>query len=138
MKTLTVLLLAVAVAAQSQTPPAPAAGGRAGRGGAQAPAIPNLSLRPTGARFGTIRVGAANKNIWFGWNIAVPAAAFHGLTLSDALAKSDTLVVTGVEALSTQRISPEIPKPLDDRLQPGERAAVVYRLRELKQEIFAY
>jgi hypothetical protein len=131
------MFLALELSVQAQTTATPGAG-RGGRGGATAPAIPNLSLRPTGSSLGTIRVGAADKNIWFGWNVAIPAAAFHQLTLSEALAKSDTLVVTGVEALSTQRVSPEVPKPLDARLQTGERAAVLYLLHELKQDIFAY
>lgn len=129
--------LALVLSLQAQTPATPGAG-RGGRGAAPAQAIPNLSLRPTGSSLGTIRVGAADKNIWFGWNVAIPAAAFHRLTLAEALAKSDTLVVTGVEALSTQRVSPEVPKPLDARLQTGERAAIVYLLRELKQDIYAY
>jgi len=134
MKMYSVLMLAAALAAQAQTPPP--GGGRGGRG--QAQAIPNLSLRPTGSSLGTIRVGAADQKFWFGWHVAIPSAAFRQLTLSEALAKSDTLVVTGVEASSTQRISPEIPKPLDDRLQAGERAAMVRRLKELNQQIFAY
>src|SRR5580658_7068219 len=107
-------------------------------GCAQTPAVPNLSLRPTGASLGTIRAGAADNNIWFGWHVGIPAVAFRQLTFSDALAKADILGVTGVEAASSQRLSPEIPKNLDYHLQQGERAAVVRRLRELNQTIFAY
>ena len=103
-----------------------------------APPVPNLSLRPSGSSLGTIRVGAADNNIWFGWRVGVPSSAFHRLTLSEALAKADTLPVTGVEASSEQVLSPEIPKKVDYRLQSGEREALHRRLRELNQQIFAY
>jgi type 1 glutamine amidotransferase/sugar phosphate isomerase/epimerase len=138
-----IVLIGVAVVAQ-QIPPAGTGGqGRGGvgggRGGAQTgPAIPNLSLRPTGASLGTIRVGAADNNIWFGWHVGIATADFKQLTFAEAIVKSDLLGVTGVEASSSQRIAPEIPKNLDSRLQQGERAAVVRRLREYNQTIFAY
>ena len=48
------------------------------------------------------------------------------------------LGLLGVEAPSTQTVSFEVPKPLDHRLQPGERTAINYRLRELNQQIFIY
>jgi type 1 glutamine amidotransferase/sugar phosphate isomerase/epimerase len=134
-----VLIFVGAVMVSAQTPPPAVTRPGAARGGpAAAPAIPNLSLRPTGASLGTIRVGAADNNIWFGWKVGIPAANFRQLTLSEALAKSDTLGVTGVEAASSQKISPEIPKSLDYHLQPGEIAAVQRRLRELNQTILAY
>ncbi len=103
-----------------------------------APPVPNLSLRPTGSSLGTIRAGAADNNIWFGWRVGIPTADFKQLTFSETLAKADTLGVTGVEASSSQKLSPEIPKNLDYHLQQGERAAVVRRLKELNQQIFAY
>ncbi len=130
MRAVVLTIVAGAVLGSAQTP--------GGRGAPAAPAVPNLSLRPTGASLGTIRAGAADNNIWFGWHVGIPTAAFRQLTFSDALAKADTLGVTGVEAASSQRLSPEIPKNLDYRLQQGERAAVVRRLRELNQTIFAY
>ena len=100
--------------------------------------MPNLSLRPTGASLGTIRVGAADNNIWFGWHVGIATADFKQLTFAEAVVKSDLLGVTGVEASHSQRIAPEIPKNLDYRLQQGERAAVVRKLREYNQTIFAY
>jgi type 1 glutamine amidotransferase/sugar phosphate isomerase/epimerase len=87
---------------------------------------------------GTIRVGAADNNIWFGWHVGIPSADFRQLTLSDALAKADTLGVTGVEASSMQKLGPDIPKNLDYHLQQGERNATLRRLRELNQAILAY
>ena len=135
------LIIAVVVLASfaQQTPPGGQGRGGGGRGGAQAPPpVPNLSLRPTGSSLGTIRAGAPDNNIWFGWHVGIPTAEFKGLTFSEALAKVDTLGVTGVEASSTQRISPEIPKNLDYHLQAGERAGVLRRLRELNQTIYSY
>jgi len=100
--------------------------------------IPSISQRPTGSSLGTIRVGAADNNIWFGWRVGVPAATLKPLTFSEALSKYDVASVASVEASSTQIVSAEIPKRLDYRLQPGERNAVVYRLRELNEQILAY
>ena len=133
------MMLAGAAIAFPQTPaPAPPAGGRgqntaAGRG---APPVPSISKRPP-AGLGTIRLGASD-NLWFGWRVGIPSAAFKQLTFSEALVHADTLLVTCVEASSTQTVSPEVPKMLDYRLQTGERAAVNYRLRELNQQIWAY
>ncbi len=101
--------------------------------------IPSISQRPSGASLGTIRIGAADNNIWFGWRVAMPANAIKGMTLSDALARADApLGLAAVEAPSTLTVSFEVPKPLDHRLQAGERNAVNYRLRELNQQILAY
>jgi type 1 glutamine amidotransferase len=142
MKRILVGLFAIAViaGAQQQNP----AGGRGpggGRGGnnqQNAPAIPSLSQRPSGSSLGTIRVGAADNNMWFGWRVAIPAAAFKQLTFSEVLPKADTLAVTGIEMSNSQRTSPEVPKPFDYRLQTGERNAVVRRLREYNQSIMSY
>ena len=100
--------------------------------------IPSISMRPTGSSLGTIRVGAADRNIWFDWRVGVPGTAIKSLTLSEMLPKIDVLAVTSVEASSSQTVAPEIPKKLDYRLQPGERNAVVYRLKELGEQMLAY
>lgn len=116
-----------------------AAVGASAQQGQKPPQVPSISQRPSGASLGTIRVGAADDKMWFGWRIAMPAAAIRGLTLSDMLAKADfPLAVLGVEAPSTLTVSYEVPKPLDHRLQAGERNAINYRLRELNQQILAY
>jgi type 1 glutamine amidotransferase/sugar phosphate isomerase/epimerase len=61
------------------------------------------------------------------------------MTLSDVLARADApLGLAAVEAPSTLTVSFEVPKPLDHRLQSGERDALNYRLRELNQQILAY
>src|SRR5947209_3485179 len=72
------------------------AGGQTGRGAAPqqaAPTIASISQRPTGGSLGTIRLGAADNRIWFGWRVAIPAATFKALTFSEALAKADVLGV---------------------------------------------
>src|SRR5258705_302217 len=86
--------------------------------------IPSISQRPTGSSLGTIRAGAADRNIWFDWRVGVPGTAIKSLTLSEALPRLDLASVTSVEASSTQIVSFEIPKKLDYRLQQGERNAV--------------
>jgi quinoprotein glucose dehydrogenase len=100
--------------------------------------VSSISERPNGASLGTIRIGASDEKIWFGWRVAMPATAIKGLTFSEVLASSDKLAVAGVEASSTQVTSVEVPKPLDHRLRQGERRAVVHRLRELNQQLTAY
>ena len=129
--------------AQQGTRAAPAGqgqGGRGGRGGWQqaAPQVPSVSKRPNGGGLATIRMGAPDNNMWFGWRVAMPTAALKGMTFSDALAKADVIPFASVEASSTQITSFEVPKPLDQRLQANERAAVVYRLREIAESIVAY
>lgn len=127
-----------------QAPATAAAGqGRGGRqggaAGAQAPPpVPSISKRPTGSSLSTIRAGAADNNIWFGWRVAMPATSIKPLTVSEALAKADVMGVTSVEASNTQLVSAEVPKKLDYHLQTGERNAVTYRLRELNQQVLAY
>jgi len=100
--------------------------------------IASISQRPTGSSLGTIRVGAADKNIWFDWRVGVPASALRNMTFSDALPRYDLASVASVELSSAQIVSAEIPKKMDYRLQPGERNAVVYRLKELNEQVLAY
>jgi hypothetical protein len=95
-------------------------------------------MRPTGSSLGTIRVVRADKNIWFDWRVGVRGTAMKSLTLSEMLPKVDLLSVANVEASNTQIVSLEIPKKLDYRLQPGERNAVVYRFKELGEQVLAY
>lgn len=104
----------------------------------QAPPVPSVSKRPNGGGLATIRMGASDNNMWFGWRVALPTASLKGLTFSDALVKADLWPVAAVEASSTQITSFEVPKPLDHRLQTNERSAVVYRLREMAEAIMAY
>jgi type 1 glutamine amidotransferase len=105
---------------------------------APVPPVPSVSKRPNGGGLATIRMGAPDNNMWFGWRVAAPVASLKGLTFSEALARADMWPVASVEASSAQTTSFEVPKPLDHRLQANERAAVVYRLREISESIMAY
>ncbi len=139
--TIVAFAMAATVGFSQQAPPPPAAQGQGGgRGGAapQPPPVPSVSKRPNGGGLATIRMGASDTKMWFGWRVALPTAAFRGMTFSDALARADVIPVASVEASSTQITSFEVPKPLDQRLQPNERKAVVYRLREIAESIVAY
>src|SRR5688500_15363448 len=100
--------------------------------------VPSVSKRPNGGGLATIRMGAQDNKMWFGWRVAAPMSALRGMTFSDALTRADLWPVANVEASSTQITSFEVPKPLDQRLQTNERAAVVYRLREIAESIAAY
>jgi type 1 glutamine amidotransferase len=95
-------------------------------------------MRPPGSSLGTIRIGAADNNMWFGWQVAAPATAFRGLTYSEALAKADSIAIANVIGSSAVKVSYEIPKNLTLNLQPGELRAIVYRLRELNEQMRVY
>src|SRR4029077_9495016 len=81
---------------------------------------------------------AQDNNIWFGWRVAMPTNAIKGLTFSEVVAKAEAMSVPNVEVSSAQQVAFEIPKPFDYRLQPGERNAVNYRLRELNEQVSTY
>src|SRR5947207_1291631 len=106
--------------------------------GQNAPPVVSASVRPSGSSLGTIRLGAQDDKIWFGWKVGVPAAAFQNLTFAEAAVKADALGLGSIAGADTQRISPEIPKNLTYRLLPGERAAVLYKLREVNVKMNAY
>lgn len=138
----TIVVCAASVTLAAQQLPASGGQGR-GRGASGAAAqaaqpVPSVSKRPNGGGLATIRMGAPDNTMWFGWRVSLPTAALRGLTFSDALAKADVIPVASVEASSTQTTSFEVPKPLDHRLKAGERNAVIYRLREIAETIAAY
>ena len=133
-----VALGTIAAGAQQTVPGGGRGGGReGGPGGGPAP-VPSISRRPAGAELGTIRVAAQDEKIWFGWRVAIPAVALKGLTFSEAAARADVMSLANVELSSAQRVAFEIPKPLDHRLQTGERNAVNFRLRELRLQASTY
>jgi type 1 glutamine amidotransferase/sugar phosphate isomerase/epimerase len=130
----------VAGVAQQTTPAGPPGQGRGGAapGRGTQPPVPSISKRPTGASLGTIRAGAQDNNVWFGWRVAMPTNAIKGMTFSEVLAKADAMSVPSVEVSSAQHVAFEIPKPFDYRLHAGERNAVNYRLKELNEQVSAY
>jgi type 1 glutamine amidotransferase/sugar phosphate isomerase/epimerase len=122
-----------------QTPGQPGGAGRGGQADAQAgPPAASASVRPSGASLGTIRLGAADDRIWFGWFVGIPASAFRQLTFSEAAARADALGLGSIEGFSAQKVSPEVPKNLDYNLAPGELKAIANRLRELNVQMRAY
>ena len=130
----------------ADTTPNPRQGGTAGAAPAAPPApaqaapppVPSISQRPNGGGLTTIRVGASDNNLWFGWRVGLPTAALRGMTFSDALARADVMSISTVEASSVETVSAEIPKRMDHRLQKGERNGIVYRLRELNLQLLSY
>jgi type 1 glutamine amidotransferase len=139
---LVMIALGTVVGIAQQTSPAgvPAQGRGAPARGARppAPVVPSISKRPTGASLGTIRAGAQDNNIWFGWRVAIPTNSIKGMTFSDVAAKADAMSVPTVEVSSTEHVAFEIPKPFDYRLQTGERGAVNWRLKELNEQVSVY
>jgi type 1 glutamine amidotransferase len=132
---LTLVALGTFAAGAQQAPPA----GRQGAPAAPAPPpVPSISKRPTGSSLGTIRAGAQDNNIWFGWRVAMPTTSIKGMTFSEVVARADAMSVPTVEVSSGQQVAFEIPKPFDYRLKPGERNAVNYRLRELNEGVSVY
>ena len=128
----------VVTGSQAVAQTAPTQGGRAGGGGQNNPPSGSASVRPPGSSLGTIRLGAQDEKIWFGWHVGIPATAFRGLTFSDAAAKADALGLGSIEGFDTQKVSPEVPKNLTWRLAPGERNAILNRLREVNVRMYAY
>ena len=115
----------------AQTPPNPAAGRAGGRGGGFTG--PSVSVRP--ADQGLARTTAGNI---LGWRVGVRTDAFGPLSFWDAAAKADAAGLAFVEGVSTQRVSSEIPKNLDDNLTPAEVEKVKARLNELRLRMVAY
>jgi type 1 glutamine amidotransferase len=115
-------------------------GGRGGQGGGgqQAQQVPSKSRRVAGSSLGFIRIGGADQNMWFGWNVGVPASVYKGLTYSDALEKLDLATVANTIGSPNVKVSYEVPKLLTPNLQPGELRAIVYRLREMNQQMRVY
>src|SRR5262245_46204397 len=148
MRTIAISVLTAALSlAQPQAPAQQGGqqqGGRGGRGGGQgggaqqAQQVPTKSRRVAGSSLGFIRIGASDQNMWFGWNIGVPASVYKGLTYSEALEKLDLATVANTIGSPNVKVSYEVPKLLTPNLQPGELRAIVYRLREMNQQMRVY
>jgi hypothetical protein len=100
-----------------------------GRGGPVLP--PSVSKR--GAR----QIGSSALN-FLGFRVGFSASSLGPVSFSEAAAKADALGTGFLEASSSQKVSPEIPKSLDYNLSPGEVAAVKNRLEELRLKLVAY
>lgn len=96
------------------------------------------STKPVGSELAKIRVAAENRDLWFDWRVAVPTNAVEGTTFAEGAATADELVLVNVELVDGQEVAFEVPKPLDYRLQPGEKNAINARLRELRIRASTY
>ena len=100
-----------------------------GRGAPAAP--PSVSKR------GNRQIGSSALNL-LGLRVGFSAGAFGPISFSEAAAKADALGTGFLEASSSQKVSPEIPKSLDYNLSPDEVAKVKNRLAELRLRLVAY
>jgi type 1 glutamine amidotransferase/sugar phosphate isomerase/epimerase len=73
-----------------------------------------------------------------GWRLGIRTDAFGPLTFKEAAAKADAAGLAFVEGVSTQKLTPGIPKTLDYNLSPDEVRTVQYRLLELHLGMPAY
>jgi type 1 glutamine amidotransferase/sugar phosphate isomerase/epimerase len=73
-----------------------------------------------------------------GWKVGVPASAFRGLTLTEAVIRTDIVALGYVEGSNRQWVSPEIRKNLDYKLSPAELTAAKNRLRKFAVQMVAY
>jgi type 1 glutamine amidotransferase len=100
-----------------------------GRGGQVGP--PSVSKR------GNRQIGSSALNL-LGAKVGFSASAFGPISFSEAAAKADALGTGFLEASSSQKVSPEIPKNLDYNLSPDEVAKIKNRLAELRLRLVAY
>ena len=84
-----------------------------------------------------IMAGGGRVTEFNSWNVAVPLDGFGQITLFDALERQSVLFVSNVEGTSTQKVSAQIPKNLDDNLTPDEIEIVRRKLAEMKQRMIA-
>ena len=104
---------------------------------AQAPGRGRQVLPPSVSKRGKRQIGSSALNI-LGLKIGFSAGAFGPISFSEAAAKADALGTGFLEASSSQKVSAEIPKNLDDNLSPDEVTAVKDRLAELNLRLAAY
>src|ERR1700741_4054983 len=86
--------------------------GRGGRGGQEV-------LPPSVSKRGNRPIGSPALNP-LGLRVGFSAGAFGPIPFSEAAAKADALGTGFLEASSSQKVGPEIPKNLDYNLSPEE------------------
>jgi type 1 glutamine amidotransferase len=120
---------------------APAGNQPGGRGSAQAGAVQATNAPARGSA--SVRVPAWRQlrtavGSLLGWQVGVSLGSFQQDTFFEAARKADALDLAAIEGDSTQKISAQIPKPLDYRLAPGERDAVRERMLALSLRMPVY
>jgi type 1 glutamine amidotransferase len=104
---------------------------------AQAPQRAGPLLPPSVSKRANGQIGSSALNL-LGLRVGFSAGAFGPISFSEAAAKADALGTEFLEASSSQKVSPEIPKNLDYNLLPDEVTAVRNRLAELRLRLVAY
>jgi type 1 glutamine amidotransferase/sugar phosphate isomerase/epimerase len=94
---------------------------------------PSRSVRPSDQALP--RASAATL---LGWRIGARADTFAPLTFLEAAEEIDAAGLAFIEGVSTQPVSPDIPKVLDDRLTDADVARVKSALNELRLRMPAY
>jgi type 1 glutamine amidotransferase len=137
-----VLLITAAVASTTiGFAQAPAGNQAGGRGSAQAGSVQATNAPARGSA--SVRVPAWRQlrtavGSLLGWQVGVSLGSFRQDTFFEAVRKAEALDLAAVEGDSTQRVSAQIPKPLDYRLAPGERDAVRERMVALNLRMPLY
>lgn len=104
---------------------------------AQVPERGGQLLPPSVSKRGDRQIGSSALNL-LGLRVGFSAGAFGPISFSEAAAKADALGTGFLEASSSQKVSPEIPKSLDYNLSAEEVTAVKNRLAELRLRLVAY
>src|SRR5436190_15372138 len=104
---------------------------------AQAPGRGAPAAPPSVSERGNRQIGSSASNL-LGVRVGFPAGAFGPISFSEAAAKADALGTGFLEASSSQKVSPELPKSLDYNLSADEVTAVKNRLAELRLRLVAY
>src|SRR5882724_1505075 len=126
------LAVAAGIATGSMHAQAPGRGGRAARGGGGEEVGP-----PSVSKRGGRQIGSSALDL-LGLKVGFSAGALGPVSFSEAAAKADALGTGFLEASSSQKVSPEIPKSLDYNLSADEVTAVKNRLAELRLRLVAY
>src|SRR2546426_4883131 len=104
---------------------------------AQAPGRGAPAPPPSVSKRGNRQIGSSASNL-LGLRVGFSAGAFGPISFSEAAAKADALGTGFLEASSSQKVSPEIPKNLDYNLSADEVAKVKYSLAQLRLRPLAY
>jgi type 1 glutamine amidotransferase len=104
---------------------------------AQAPGPGGQIGLPSVSKRGNRQIGSSALN-HLGLRVGFSAGAFGPISFSEAAGKADALGTGFLEASSSQKVSPEIPRNLDSDLSPDEVAKVKNRLAELRLRFVAY
>jgi hypothetical protein len=135
---LSVFLMIIAGAPQGLAQPPAKGGGLGSQAGTSVVAAAGLygpnPVGRSGWRLGTL----GDLVPFLKWKVGVPAGAFRGLTLSEAVIRTDIVALGYIEGSNTQWVSPEIRKNLDYNLTPNELTAAKNRLHKFRVQMVAY